>query len=201
VRMTPLDIQSHRFRRSFSGLDSAEVESFLRMVSEDYEALLRESESRRDENRRLETRLEELVANESLLKETLLSAHAICDDMRRTAVKESEVLLSEAEVRAEKILDASHRRSAQLAQDIREMRTLRTRLAAALRNDIQTHLGLIESLERDPEEVEAVTLLEPTILSSEADLSAAPNPVIQPTAPQESGDAPDPTLRAVPPAG
>ena len=43
MRITPLDIHSHRFARLFSGLDPGEVESFLRMVADDYESLLREN--------------------------------------------------------------------------------------------------------------------------------------------------------------
>jgi len=149
MRMTPLDIQSHQFGRRFSGLDPEEVESFLRMVAEDYESLLRENESQRDRIRRLETRVEELAGREQVLQETLVSAQAMSEDMRKAALKEAEVTLSEAEVRAEKILDAAHRRAARLAEDIREMRGLRTRLASALRAAIDTHLGLIDSLEED----------------------------------------------------
>ena len=44
MRMTPLEIQSHRFGRRMNGLDRDEVETFLRMVSEDYEEILKENE-------------------------------------------------------------------------------------------------------------------------------------------------------------
>ena len=147
MRMTPLDIQSHRFGRRFSGFDREEVETFLRMVAEDYEGLLRENQSQNDRIHRLEVRLEELTSQEQLLRETLLTAQSMSEHLRRTAERESEVLVSEAEVRAEKILDASHRRATRLAEDIREMRTLRTRLAESLRAVIDTHLGLIKGLE------------------------------------------------------
>jgi cell division initiation protein len=151
MRITPLDVQNHRFGRRLSGYDREEVDAFLRMIAEDYESLLRENSSQSATIRKLESRVEELSANEQLLKETLVSAQATCDDLRRAAVKESEVLISEAEVRAEKILDASHRRAAQIAEDIREMRGLRTRLATALRSAIEIHLGLIESLAAESE--------------------------------------------------
>ena len=38
---------------------------------------------------------------------------ALSEELKRTAIKEAEVLLGEAEIRAEKILDAAHRRSTQ----------------------------------------------------------------------------------------
>ncbi|MGH0034869.1 MAG: DivIVA domain-containing protein [Myxococcota bacterium] len=153
MRMTPLDIQSHRFGRRFSGLDPEEVESFLRMVAEDYEQLLRDNETLSDQIRRLETRVDELGSREQVLQDTLVSAQAMTEDMRKAALKEAELTLSEAEVKAEKILDAAHRRASRLAEEIREMVGLRTRLATALRAAIDTHLSLIDSLEEDsPEE-------------------------------------------------
>jgi cell division initiation protein len=152
MRMTPLDVQSHQFAHRLRGYDPDEVNAFLRIVSEDYEGLVHETDRQNDRIRRLETRLEELSAQERLLKETLLSAQAMTEELRRTAEREAELRLAEVEVRAEKILDASHRRAARLAQDIREMRALRSRLAESFRSAAETHLSLLETLEADPEQ-------------------------------------------------
>ena len=152
MRMTPLDVQSHKFAHRLRGFDPDEVNAFLRIVSEDYEGLVHETDSQADRIRRLEARLEELSAQEHLLKETLLSAQAMTEQLRTTATREAELRLAEVEVRAEKILDASHRRAARLAQDIREMRALRSRLAESFRSAAETHLSLLETLEADPEQ-------------------------------------------------
>jgi cell division initiation protein len=153
MRMTPLDIQSHTFRRRrFRGVDSNEVEGFLRMAAEDYETLVRENEGHKQRIRQLEERIEDLASQEKLLRDTLVSAQAMSEGIQRSAVKEAEVLMSEAEVRAEKILDASHRRAARLAEDIREMHGARTRLAAGLRACTQMHLAMIDRIEQDPDE-------------------------------------------------
>lgn len=152
MRMTPLDVQSHQFAHRLRGYDPDEVNAFLRIVSEDYESLVHETDSQSDRLRRLEARLEELSAQENLLKETLLSAQAMTEELRGTAEREAALRLAEVEVRAEKILDASHRRAARLAQDIREMRALRSRLAESFRSAAETHLSLLETLEADPEQ-------------------------------------------------
>ncbi len=151
MRMTPLDVQSHQFSKRLRGFDPDEVEAFLRIVSEDYEQLVLGTESQNDRIRRLERRVEELSAQEALLKETLTSAQAMTEEMRRSVERESELRLAEVEIRAEKILDASHRRAARLAQDIRDMRALRVRLGQALRSAAETHLSILETLESDPE--------------------------------------------------
>ena len=73
--------------------------------------------------------------------------HAMMLDMRRTF--DEMVQAHSTPDRAEKILAASHRRAAQLAQDIREMRALRTRLAETLRSAAETHIALLATLEAD----------------------------------------------------
>jgi len=172
VRLTPLDIRNHHFSTRIRGLDAAEVESFLRLIAEDYEDMLRENEVLRDSVQQLTAEVEDLAENEKLLKNTIVTAQQLSEDLKKTAVRESEVLVSEAEVRAEKILAASHRRAARLAQDIREMKLLRTRLGSSIRATIETHLGLLEGLAQDDPEDEAaedkVSYLTPPPRANEA---------------------------------
>lgn len=177
MRITPLDVRNHSFSRRWGGgLDAAEVGSFLHLVSEDYEALLRENEAQAERIRQLEKRVEQLVADERLLKETLLSAQAMTSDLREAAIKESEVLVGEAEVKAEKILDAAHRRAAKITEEIREMRGLRTRLAEAVRSTLDAHRALVDSLEEASHEDATegkVTYLARTSAARDAALASA----------------------------
>ena len=88
-----------------------------------------------------------------------------------------------------KILDGTQRRAARLAEDIREMRMLRARLAGAIRGTIETHLDLLEGLSKDEDETEMLLEARFTALTSpRADGSAAedaaPEPP-QPTPPPE----------------
>lgn len=173
MRMTPLDVQSHHFVTRFRGFDPDEVMAFLRIVSEDYEGLVRENESQAERILRLETRIEDLSSQEHLLKETLLSAQALTEEMTRTAERDAELRLAEVEIRAEKILDASHRRAARLEQDIREMRALRSRLAESLRSAAETHIALLETLEADPAEDDPFA--QPPTSARECVLEAGPS--------------------------
>jgi cell division initiation protein len=172
VRLTPLDIRKHRFSTRVRGLDAAEVEAFLRLIAEDYEDMLRDNETLRGRVQQLTAQVEDLAENEKLLKKTIVTAQQLSDDLKKTATRESEVLVSEAEVKAEKILAASHRRAAKLAQDIREMKLLRSRLGTSIRATIETHLGLLEGLSQDDPEDGAdqdkVSYLTPPSRASEA---------------------------------
>ena len=152
MRITPLDLRKHSFSRRLAGYSPEEVDEFLRLVSEDYEAALRQLEAQREQVVRLEARVKDLSTNEQVLQDTLTTAQKLSEDLKRTAIKEAEVLVSEAELKGEKVLEAAHRRAAKLAQDIREMKLLKQRLAAAVRAAIQTHLNLLEGLAVDPVE-------------------------------------------------
>ena len=150
MRITPLDLRNHHFRRRMRGYDPAEVDGFLEVAAEDYEAALRKAEQQAARIRELEQRVQDLSANERIVQDTFATAQKLSEDLKRTAVKEAEVLVGEAEIRGEKVLDAAHRRAAKLADDIREMKLVKTRLAASVRAAIQTHLELLETLASDP---------------------------------------------------
>lgn len=152
MRLSALEIQNHRFATRFRGVDPGEVEIFLRLVADDFEGLVRECDTLREKVRHLEARVEDLSANEHALRETLVTAQGLTEDLKRTSVKEAELMISEAEVKGEKILDAAHRRAAKLAEDIREMKALRGRLGAAIRATLDTHLALLDSLTAEPSE-------------------------------------------------
>jgi cell division initiation protein len=182
VRITPLEIRSHRFARSFKGADPDEVEAFLELIAEDFESLARENEELHQRTLQLEDQVKELSSQEALLQETLISAQAMSQDLRQTAVKEAEVLLAEAELRAEKIIDAGHRRSAKMSEEIRGMRQLRSGLASSLRATIETHLKIVDSLELDsePEQVDA-----PASVTYRARSSAEPGQGLPELVPEE----------------
>ena len=146
MRLTPLDIQNHRFSSRLRGIDPAEVESFLHLLSEDYEALLKDRESLASQVRALEARVEDLSRNEKSLQETLVTAQTLSEDLKKTALKEAEVIVGEAEIKAEKVLAASHRRAARLTEEIRELKAIRTRVGAALRQTLESHIQLVDSL-------------------------------------------------------
>ena len=167
MRITPLDLRNHQFRRRMGGYDREEVDDFLRVAAEDFEAALRKAEQHTSRIRELEQRVQDLSANERIVQDTLATAQKLSEDLKRTAVREAEVLVGEAEIRSERVLEAAHRRASKLADDIREMKLVKTRLAASVRAVIQTHLELLESLASDPPE-EAPVAVARSPLTAEA---------------------------------
>ncbi len=150
MRITPLALRNHDFRRRWSGYAPDEVDEFLRLAAEDYEAALREIETQRERIMHLEQRVEELSATEQVLQDTLTTAQKLSSDLKLAAAKESEVLVREAELRGEKILEAAQRRTAELAAELNEMKQVKARLAASVRCAVENHLRLLEGLAEEP---------------------------------------------------
>ena len=78
------------------------------------------------------------------------TVYKLSEDLKQTAIREAEATVGQAEIRGEKILDAAHRRAAKLQEDIREMKSLRGRIASVVRSTIETHLMLLDGLSQDP---------------------------------------------------
>ena len=81
MRITPLEVQNHQFSRRFNGLDGEEVETFLKLVADDYENVLRDNERLKDTVHQLEKRNSELTSGEQVLRETLVSAQSMAEKL------------------------------------------------------------------------------------------------------------------------
>ena len=104
MRLTPIEIRQHRFNVRLRGFDAHEVEAFLETVVSDFEDVVRENAQLRREIERLARELQAYQGRERNIQETLTTAQGIVEELKRTAMKEAEVLVSEAKLRGEKLL-------------------------------------------------------------------------------------------------
>ena len=145
MKLTPLDIQRHEFQqRSFRGLDADEVKTFLNDVSEEMEQLRGEYEKQSEDVRRVNLLLSEHHQREEILKNTLVAAQRTSEELKDTARKQSQMVLTEAELAADRLVEAAQARAHEIEKDIVELKmqkrqVLNSILAAIanLRNLIQ----------------------------------------------------------------
>lgn len=147
MKLTPIDIQQQQFSRRVRGLDAREVASFLELVAGQVEELMREHRTQRDELRQQERELAQFREREQALKETMLTAQRVTEDLREQAKKEAELVVSEAELKAEKIMHNAHSRVVKILEDINELKRQRAQLLAGMRGVIGTHTKLLDVLE------------------------------------------------------
>ena len=91
MRITPLDIQQKQFPMKFRGFDVEEVYSFLEIIREEMEDLLRENANVKETVQRMENQLKEYRDMETTLRETLLTAQQMVEDYKTNARKEAEL--------------------------------------------------------------------------------------------------------------
>lgn len=137
-RLTPLEIQKHRFSRKWKGLDPIEVGAFLDIAAEGMEDLAREKADLESRIRALEEENAEHRERERILKETLVSAQRASEDIRAAAQAQAELIVKEAEDSSERLTHSALQRSAEIEKAIHELKLQR----AGFRLEIQKMLEL-----------------------------------------------------------
>jgi len=150
-RLSPLEIQKHRFSRKWKGLDPTEVGAFLDIAAEGMEELAREKAALEAHIRKVEEENVEHRERERILKETLVSAQRASEDIRGAAQAQAELIVKEAEDSSERLTHSALQRSAEIEKAIHELKLQR----AGFRLEIQKMLDLFhQALELDRQQDE-----------------------------------------------
>ena len=144
MKITPLDIQQQQFKTRIRGFDIREVDAFLEQMAETFENLQKRNQELNDEVRRLELEIQGYRKREETFKRALLNSQKVLDQMKDNARKSAELIIAEAEVKAEKILNKAHNRLAQLHEDISELKRQRTQIEVQISSIIEAHSRLLE---------------------------------------------------------
>lgn len=145
MSLTPLDIQKMRFPQKLRGWDPEEVESFLHLVAEELTGRLARIEQLEGENRHLRGRLAEAEAREHQLQETLLRAQKVSDEITANAKREAQLLVREAEVTADRIVNQAVSQASEIESRLSGLRTARRDLQLKLKNTLDLFQRILEA--------------------------------------------------------
>ncbi|MHB8482443.1 MAG: DivIVA domain-containing protein [Nitrospiria bacterium] len=138
MKITPLDIQQMGFKIRWKGYDKEEVDTFLSTLTEDYEALIKENLHLKEQMSYVEAELIELKKKESLLNQTLVSAQGLVEMQKANALKESTLIIKEAEVQGEQIIKNVKEEAARLKSDLIGLRREKLIFIEKLRSMIKS---------------------------------------------------------------
>ena len=144
MRITPLDIQQKQFPMKFRGFDVEEVYAFLEVVREEMEDILRENASLKETVQKAENQIKDFKDMESTLRETLITAQNMVEDYKTNARKEAELLVREAEMRAETLLRDAQEKVIRIHEDIVDLKGIRRHFKEELKRLIEGHLKMLE---------------------------------------------------------
>jgi cell division initiation protein len=144
MNITLQDIQQQQFRVRFRGFDVREVDGFLERVADAFKTLTAENANQQEAFKKLEREIQEYKEREKTFKEAMINAQKGLDDMRQNAEKEAELIVAEAEMKAEKVLSTAHNRLTQLHEDISELKRQRMQLEVELGTILEAHRKLLD---------------------------------------------------------
>lgn len=144
MKITPLDIQQQQFKgKMLGGLDPEDVDAFLQTVSTEMENLIRENNELKEQQAIHLRDLVEMGEKEKALRETMLAAQRITEEMKANAQKEAALIISEAELKAERIVANSERSLGDLKAQIEETRRQKIQFEMSLKALLDSHYRMI----------------------------------------------------------
>jgi cell division initiation protein len=145
MKMTASDILQKQFRVRFRGFDVKEVDTFLEGLADELKLLSGESAELKKEVESQGRELERYKEREKSFNEAIANTQGTLDEMKLNARKEAELIVAEAEIKAEKILSAAHNRLTQLHGDISELKRQRIQLEVELGSTLEAHRKLLDA--------------------------------------------------------
>lgn len=149
MKLTPLDIKKQEFKKVMRGYDPVEVDTFMDMMANEFEEVLKQQKEMRDRSIELDTQLKDYRQIEKTLQQTLLQAQEVTGRTYESARKEAEIIVKDAEGRAARIVEQANSELARLNKELAELRIRRESLIGRMRVLLSAELDLLKTLDSD----------------------------------------------------
>ncbi|MCP5103915.1 MAG: DivIVA domain-containing protein [bacterium] len=159
MKLTPQDILTQQFNIKGKGFDKEEVTAFLGQAAEILENEILEKERLRKDLDKIKKSLAKLEKREDILRDTLIAAQKFSEEIKSNARKESELVIKEAEMKADEIINNAVTRQHDLKEEIRNLKFKRQEIENDLLNMLSSLKELIESYRKDDDEFDKVEYL------------------------------------------
>ncbi|WP_392486378.1 DivIVA domain-containing protein [Haloimpatiens sp. FM7315] len=147
--LTPVEINNKEFKKGFRGYDIDEVDEFLDTVVEDYERIYKENVSLKEKVQVMNEKMEHYSKIESTIQNTLILAQNAAEQAKKSAQKESELIIKNANDSAQRIIDKAHNDVVKINDDYDRIKQEFAKFTSKFRNFMKSQLDMFESLEKD----------------------------------------------------
>jgi len=124
MALTPVEIRHLELKRGLFGYRKSVVHRMMDDIAESFESVWRERSQLAERVEELETEVSRHVELEGLLRSTLVSAERAAQDMKEVARREADVIVTEANGEARKILRDAITEKESLMNDVRRIQAL-----------------------------------------------------------------------------
>lgn len=156
MKLTPQEILTQQFNVKGKGFDREEVGGFLSQVAEILENELLEKDQLKREVEKLKKGLSKFEKREDILRDTLIAAQKFSEEIKSNARKEAELVIKDAEMKGDEIINSAISRQRDLKEEIRNLKFKRQEIENDLINMLNSLKDLIESYRKDDEEFDKV---------------------------------------------
>lgn len=158
-RITAMDVEKQEFARRMRGYDQDEVRLFLQSVAAEIERLNLDNANLREEVGTLRARLEDFRERERTLQETLVTAQRMSEEMKDRSQRESDVMIKEARLKAERLLEQAQDQLYLIENEIGRLKLEKDAFENRLRGAIEEHLALLDLRKQEKGEMDNLRFL------------------------------------------
>lgn len=152
MKTTPLDLRSQAFNKKMRGYDPDEVHTFLDAFADELEQHLKEHHLLLEKFGLLESQVAEYRTMENSLRETLMAAQRASEEMRGHARKEADLVLQQAEVESQRMVNETKDQLTQVRKELAELSMLKRNYMLQFRSLLDAHKLMLDDLEKSQAE-------------------------------------------------
>ncbi|MEN3014824.1 MAG: DivIVA domain-containing protein [bacterium] len=157
--LTPSDISRVKFRISFRGYNTQEVDEFLEHIQFEYTRIWKENMELKNQLDFLKKELETYKKMENIINESVITSKKLAEDIKYQAHNEAKYIISKAQMQAEKIKEDCERVINNLVQDIKKLIDLRCMLVSETKAYMVSMLERLENIEKIFNSTQTLALL------------------------------------------
>lgn len=149
MALTPLDIHNKEFSSKWRGYDEDEVNEFLEQVMRDYENLIAENKELQNELKQSNTQIDHFNSIEETLQKSIMTAQEAAEDVRRNSMKESKLIIKEAEKNADRIVNEALSRAREISLEVEDLKKQSKVFRNRFKMLIEAQLDLVNAKDWD----------------------------------------------------
>ena len=154
MRITPLDVRKQDFRKAVRGFDCDGVRAFLSTLADEYETVLVDNKQIRELIMEQEDKIQEYQSMERNLRDTLMTAERVMKETRDNASKKGDLIVKDAEMQAQRVLEECRLRTEELRREIVVLRKEKESYLSRFKNLAQAQIQFVETHESDFEDLD-----------------------------------------------
>lgn len=143
MKLTPLDLRKHQFRKTLRGYDPDEVHGFIAKLAQDWEEVIEEKRRADERVERAEEKLRHYEKVELALQEALETARETGRRAEDMAYQRAKMIVEEAELRAQRIAQDAEQERYNVRQDLVKLNSRQSEIAARLRAFLLSEMEIL----------------------------------------------------------